>query len=219
LADIIAIDGPAGSGKSTIAKLLAKKIGYSYIDTGAMYRALTLKALREGIDLTDEESLGRLSMNTQLDIRQDISGDIEVMLDGENVAALIRTPELTENVAYIAKVPQVREKMKEIQRSIGLRGRSVFEGRDIGTVVFIDARYKFYIDADFDERVRRRYKELAEKGPVVSYEDVSRDLKIRDEKDMTREVGPLKVADDAICIDTTNLTVCEVVDKIAGYIV
>jgi CMP/dCMP kinase len=218
LTDIVAIDGPAGSGKSTAARLVAKKIGYAYVDTGAMYRALTLKALRESVDFNDEKSLIELSDAAQIDIRSKVSGDIEVMLDGEDVASLIRTPELTECVAYIAKIPRIREKMKHAQRGIGMRGRAVFEGRDIGTVVFPEAAHKFYIDADFDERVRRRHKELVANGPVVSYEDVSRDLSARDHKDLTRSIGPLKAADDAVRIDTTHMTIDEVVDKIVSLI-
>jgi CMP/dCMP kinase len=219
LTDIIAIDGPAGSGKSTVAKLLAEKIGYSYIDTGAMYRALTLKALRKSVDLNDEAKLSELSHSTELDIIPDRSGNIAVMLDGENVASLIRTPELTEKVFYIAKVAAIRSKMKDIQRRIGERGKSVFEGRDIGTAIFPDAKYKFYVDADFNERVRRRHKELVEKGTPTTLDEVSKDLKIRDHKDMTREIAPLKIADDAAVIDTTNLTIDEAVNSIAGYIV
>ena len=219
MSDIIAIDGPAGSGKSTVAKLLAKKIGYAYIDTGAMYRALTLKALREAVDLNDEQKLSELFNSTELDIISDRIADITVMLDYENVTSLIRTPELTEKVAYIARVTAIRERMKDIQRKIGARGKSVFEGRDIGTVVFPDSKYKFYVDADFNERVRRRHKELIDKGISISFDEVSRDLEARDHKDITRKTGPLKVADDAILINTTNMTIDEAVNKIAGYIV
>jgi CMP/dCMP kinase len=219
LTDIIAIDGPAGSGKSTVAKQLAEKIGYSYIDTGAMYRALTLKALRKSADLNDEAQLSELFNNTVIDIIPDDSGSISILLDGEDVAQLIRTPELTEKVFYIAKIGAIRSKMKDIQRRIGRRGKAVFEGRDIGTVVFPDAVYKFYIDADFNERARRRHNELIEKGISTTLDEVSKDLKTRDHKDMTREIAPLKIADDAVVIDTTNLTIDEVVARIAGHIV
>ncbi|MFH1867350.1 MAG: (d)CMP kinase [Candidatus Omnitrophota bacterium] len=216
--DIVAIDGPAGSGKSTVAKILADKIGYTYVDTGAMYRALTLKAQREKTNLNDEEALTRLAEATELDIVSNKAGAIEVLLDGEDVSSLIRTPELTSNVFYTAKVKGVREKMKKSQRIIGERGRSVFEGRDIGTVVFPDARYKFYLDADFTERVKRRHKELLGEGHKMSFEELEKDLQVRDHKDMSREIAPLKCAEDAVYIDTTNMSITEVIDKLTGYI-
>lgn len=218
LNDIIAIDGPAGSGKSTVARLLAQRLGYTYIDTGAMYRALTLKALREKIGLNNEEALTALAEETELDITNDSRAATRVLLDNKDVSLLIRTPELTNNVFYIAKVKGVREKMKENQRRIGDRGRSVFEGRDIGTVVFPSAKYKFYLDADFAERVKRRRKELLEEGHPISYEELEKDLKIRDHKDMNREVAPLKCAEDAVYIDSTNMSIGQVVDKIEGYV-
>lgn len=216
--NIVAIDGPAGSGKSTVAKLLATKIGYNYIDTGAMYRGLTLKAIREGVDLNDEQALTLLAESTELDITDSKSGGIKVMLDGKDVAGLIRTPELTKHVAYVAKVKGVREKMVGCQRSIAARNRCVFEGRDIGTVVFPNAMYKFYIDAELSERVARRCKEMQANGIETSYDELAKDLRIRDHKDMSREIGPLKKAEDAIYIDTTNLSINEVVEKLAGYI-
>ncbi len=216
--NIIAVDGPAGSGKSTVARLLAGKLKYDYIDTGAMYRAFTLKAIREGIDLSDEDALTELAKNTVLDITKDGSGNIKVMLDNEDVASLIRAPELTNKVFYAAKTAGVREVMKESQRRIGGRGKCVFEGRDIGTVIFPHAKYKFYLDADFNERVNRRYKEFVEKKEDVNPEDIRRDLKIRDHKDMTREVAPLSKADNAIYVDTTYLSINEVVDKLAEHV-
>jgi cytidylate kinase len=218
LDSIIAIDGPAGSGKSTVARLLAQKLNFDYIDTGAMYRAFTLKALREGLDLKNGKALIALAEKTELDIRQDAANGIKVMLDNEDVALLIRTPQLTKKVAYIAKIGGVREVMKRNQRRIGIRGRCVFEGRDIGTVVFPEAKHKFYLDADFNERVNRRYKELLKKGQNVLFEDIDKDLKLRDRKDMTREIAPLLRADDAVYIDTTHLNLDEVVGKISGYI-
>jgi len=218
LDNIIAVDGPAGSGKSTIAKLLAKQLGFHYIDTGAMYRAFTLKAINKGLDLTKEQALSLLAAETEIDIINDPEGELKVMLDGEDVASLIRTPELTKNVAHVARVEGVREKMKERQHEIAARRNCVFEGRDIGTVVFPEAKYKFYLDADFNERVSRRFKELKERSQEIVHEEISKDLKIRDHKDMSRQIAPLKRAEDAVYIDTTNMDINEVVDKLASYI-
>jgi len=214
---VIAIDGPAGSGKSTVSKLVAKALGVVYIDTGAMYRALTLKAMRNKVDLKDEGALTGLAKSTEIDLK-DGPGSLKVYLDGEDVAGLIRTPELTNNVKYIARVPGVREEMVKLQRSIGQRRGAALEGRDIGTVVFPDADYKFYLDADPEERARRRHKELVEAGQTVDLADIKKDVISRDESDMTRSVGALKKADDAILIDTTKLSIDEVVKKILSYI-
>lgn len=216
--NIIAVDGPAGSGKSTVARLLARRLKFFYIDTGAMYRAFTLKAIMNDIDLEDKDALFKLAQETELDIINDDALNIKVMLDKEDVTSLIRTPELTNKVAYIARVPEIREIMKLNQQKIGTRGKCVFEGRDIGTVVFPNAKYKFYIDANFSERVNRRHKELIEKGKELSFEDVAKDLKSRDDKDINRKVGPLKQAEDATYVDTTDISIEKVVDKLIEYI-
>ena len=216
--NIIAVDGPAGSGKSTVARLLARRLKFFYIDTGAMYRAFTLKAIMNDIDLEDKDALFKLAQETELDIINDDALNIKVMLDNEDVTSLIRTPELTNKVTYIARVPEVREIMKLNQQKIGTRGKCVFEGRDIGTVVFPNAKYKFYIDANFSERVNRRHKELIEKGKELSFEDVAKDLKSRDDKDINRKVGPLKQAEDATYVDTTDISIEKVVDKLIEYI-
>lgn len=216
--NIIAIDGPAGAGKSTVAKLIAKKLSFTYIDTGAMYRALTLKAIREGLSLEDEDALVDLAKRTSLDIVNDKDKTLKVMLDGENVASLIRTLELTAKVFYLAKVEGVRKEMVKLQRKIGSRGKCIFEGRDITTAVFPKSKYKFYLDAKPEERTRRRHKELIELGQDIKYEDVEKDVKVRDERDKTRKIGPLRLSQDAVYIDTTNMSLEAVVNKVSSYI-
>lgn len=214
---IVAIDGPAGSGKSTVSKLIAKRLGLLYIDTGAMYRALTLKAMRQKMDLEDVEALVRLARTTKVDLEQSLDG-LKVLLDGEDVSGSIRTPELTNNVKFIARIPDVRHEMVQQQRVIGKRSSAVLEGRDIGTVVFPDAKFKFYLDADVAERARRRHKELVEANQRVDLGAIQKDVEKRDDSDMKRDVGALKKADDAIVVDTTALSVDEVVEKILSYI-
>jgi len=213
---VIAIDGPAGSGKSTVSKMLAKRLGLLYIDTGAMYRALTLKAMRLGADLEDEGGLVELARSTDIDLGAD-DGRQVVLLDGEDVAGLIRTADLTNKVKYVARVPGVRQEMVRMQRRMGEKSGAVMEGRDITTVVFPDADYKFYLDADPKERAHRRFKELKASGSPVTLEEIDRDVAARDESDMARSVGALKVADDAIVIDTTDLSIDGVVDKVLSY--
>lgn len=214
---IVAIDGPAGSGKSTVSKLIAARLGLLYIDTGAMYRALTLKAMRQGADLEDGEALTKLARSAKIDLRN-ISGSLKVFLDGEDVSGLIRTPELTNNVKFIARVPGVRQEMVVAQRAIGKRSSAVLEGRDIGTVVFPDARFKFYLDADVEERSRRRHKELLETGQNTELSAIKNDVIKRDESDMKRDVGALKKAPDAVLVDTTDLSIEEVTEKLLSYI-
>jgi len=214
---VIAVDGPAGSGKSTVSKIVAEELGIMYIDTGAMYRALTLKAMRLGLKLEDEGSLINLAMATSVDLKEK-NGCLNVLLDGEEVSKLIRTPELTNNVKFIARVACVRAQMVKLQRAIGERSGAVLEGRDIGTVVFPDADYKFYLDADVKERAHRRHKELVETGRKSSLEEIARDVVIRDESDMKRSVGALKVAPGAVVIDTTHLTIDQVAEKLLSYI-
>ncbi|UCH12931.1 MAG: (d)CMP kinase [Candidatus Omnitrophota bacterium] len=222
LDSIIAIDGPAGSGKSTVARLVAKKLSFTYVDTGAMYRALTLKAIREGINLQDENELANLAKRTALDVTNDKNGNIKVLLDNEDVAGFIRTPELTAKVHYLAGVGRVRKKMVKSQRKIGQRGRCVFEGRDITTVVFPESKYKFYIDASLKERTNRRYKELIETGEInpedKTLDEIETDIRVRDSKDKTRDIAPLRRAEDAIYIDTTDMAIEEVINEVCSYI-
>jgi cytidylate kinase len=211
---IIAVDGPAGAGKSTVSKILAQKLGFLYIDTGAMYRALTLKALEENIDLKDEQQVVSLAGLASIDLINNPDNSLKVLLDGKDVSHQIRQSRITKTVSDIAKIKGVREKMLELQRKLGLRHDAVLDGRDIGTVVFPNADRKFYIDADFKERVRRRYNELKAMGEDVTWEDIDKDLRNRDTMDSTREVAPLKKADDAIYIDTTQMSIEEVADEL-----
>lgn len=215
---VITIDGPAGAGKSTIAKALAQRLHCAYLDTGAMYRALTLKALRKKINLESEEDLIALAKKTSVDIDTDKEGVLKVLLDGENVSELIRSTEVTNSTFYIARTPGVREVMVDRQRQIGSQRSVVVEGRDTGTVVFPKATYKFYLDADFEERAKRRIEELKAKGKKVDETVLANDLKERDTKDFTRSVGPLKKAEDAVSINSTFLSIEQVVEKILGYI-
>ena len=215
---IIAIDGPAGAGKSTVARITAQKLGFLYIDTGAMYRALTLKAIEEKIDVKDLAALIEMARSTVIDLVNNPEGVLKVFLDGEDVSGPIRQPRITRFVSDIARIKGVREIMLGLQRKLGVQRDSVLDGRDIGTVVFPEADRKFYIDADFKERVRRRYAELKEQGQDVTPEDIENDLHNRDKIDSTREFAPLKKAEDALYIDTTNLTIEEVVNKVLSYI-
>jgi len=215
---IIAIDGPAGAGKSTIAKLIAQKLGFLYIDTGAMYRALTLKALNEFIDIKDAESIIKLANNSTIDLTNNSDGSLKVMLDGIDVTREIRQPLITKHVSDLAKIKEVRQVMLKLQRALGERANSVLDGRDIGTVVFPDAQKKFYVDAHFSERVNRRHKELNESGENITWDSVESDLLNRDTIDSTREFAPLKKADDAIFVDTTDLNIQQVVEKVMSYI-
>jgi len=211
---IVAIDGPAGAGKSTVAKLLAQKLGFVYVDTGAMYRALTLKALENNIALHDVSSLAAIARASSIDLINTSSGSLRVLLDGREVTDLIREPRITRVVSDIAKIKEVREVLMELQRKLGGNKDVVVDGRDIGTVVFPRAERKFFLDADFKERIKRRYKELKAAGSLVSAKDVEGDLANRDTIDSTRECAPLKKADDAIYIDTTALSIEQVVDTL-----
>lgn len=211
---IIAIDGPAGAGKSTIAKSVARKLKFLYIDTGAMYRALTLKALEHKINPDDSSAITELAAGTRINLTNNPDGSLKVFLDETDVSKEIRHPRITRFVSDIAKIKQVRQQMLVVQRRLGRAADSVLDGRDIGTVVFPDADKKFYLDADFQERVERRFKELRESCQEISLEDVSADLANRDKIDSTREFAPLKKADDAIYIDTTDMSIDQVVDKV-----
>jgi len=215
---IIAIDGPAGSGKSTVAKLAAKRLRFLYVDTGSMYRAITLKALKEKVGLEDKKALVDLAHRARIELKPACNSSQKVFLDGRDVTGKIRTPKITNSVSYLAKIPKVREQMVKLQRAIGRGKRAVFEGRDIGTVVFPKAEKKFFLDASFKERAKRRHKELKQEGMRISLKKLEQDIRTRDKRDTTRKAGPLKIAKDAIYIDTTNMTIDEVIDAIVAYV-
>ena len=202
---VIAIDGPAGAGKGTFAKALAKKFNLVNIDTGATYRCVALKVLRENISLDDEEKIIEISKNINIDLKEDGT----VLLDGEDVTQEIRSKEVTSVVSPISSIVKVRENLVEIQRNIAAGRDVVMEGRDITTVVFPNADYKIYLDASLEERARRRYKENQEKGIDMTYEEVLDNISKRDYNDMHKEVGSLTRTDDQIYIDSTNLSVDE----------
>jgi cytidylate kinase len=210
---IIAIDGPAGSGKTTVAKLLAENLGISYLDTGATYRALTLKALEMKVNLHSESALRDIAIS--LDIR---FVNKAVYLDNCDVSDKIRTPLIDKNISLIVSYPGVRQAMVNLQRKIAKGKDHVVEGRDITTVVFPKAEFKFYLDAKPEVRAQRRFAELKNKGIKVEFNEVGLDLNKRDEADKTREVGALVLSKDAIYIDTTNLTIEKVVNTLMGYI-
>ena len=215
---IIAVDGPSGAGKSTVARILAKRIGFLYIDTGSMYRALTLKALENNVPIDEPKKIFELACSTKIDLHNNPDGSLSVILDGQDVSLDIRTPKITQFVSDLAKIKEVRQVLVKLQRQLGQKGNCILDGRDIGTVVFPDAQKKFFIDASPQERVNRRFKELRGLGQDVSEDAVSKDLANRDKIDSTREASPLRKAEDAIYIDTTNLSIEQVVDKMTGYI-
>lgn len=211
---IIALDGPGGAGKSTVAKIVSRQLGFLYIDTGAMYRALTLKVIEKGVAVNDTAGIIEIAWNSNIELVNEQDGSLKVFLDGRSVTDEIRQPRITKLVSDIAKIKEVRAVMLELQRKLGSQRDSVLDGRDIGTVVFPNADKKFYIDANFDQRVKRRYKELKESGQEITLNDVENDIRNRDRIDSTREIAPLKKAPDAIYVDTTDMSINEVVEKL-----
>ena len=214
---IVAIDGPAASGKSTTAKMVAKKLEMTYLDTGAMYRAATLALLRSNTDLDDYDSVCQVVDELELEIYDKGSKTI-VKLDGEDISQAIRSLPVTENVSAVSAMKYVRQTMVEIQRNIGKKTNCVVEGRDIGTVVFPDAEFKIFMVADVNMRAKRRFKDLYEMGENRSFQEVLADLKSRDEKDSTRAYSPLQKADEAIEIDTSMLSIDQQVEKIINLV-
>jgi cytidylate kinase len=214
---IVAIDGPSGAGKSTLAKRVAREFGFMYLDTGAMYRALALKVLREGVDLTDEDRMAHLVPLTEIDLAER-AGTLQVFLDGEEVSASIRTPEVSQMASRVSALGVVRRRMLELQRAVGRRGSVVAEGRDIGTVVFPEADVKIYLDASVKERARRRFDELRAAGGPVSLEETRREMEERDRRDSERDLAPLRQAADALAIDSSKLDADEVAARVIGEI-
>lgn len=215
---IIAIDGPSGTGKSTVARLLAKRLGYFYLDTGAMYRSIGLKVVRGKIPWENHSAIIKTARQAKIIFRFSRAGIQKIFLDGKDVTHALRRPEISEAASRVAVIPEVRKVMVSRQRAIGRRGRLVAEGRDIGTVVFPKAPLKIYLTASAAERARRRYEELKKAGHPLSYKEVLHQTRLRDRRDSRRAVSPLKPATDAVRIDNSRLRLSEVFDTIESYI-
>lgn len=214
---IVAVDGPAGSGKGTVTKRIEKELGFLNLDTGATYRCVALQALRENVSLKDEEEIIKIA--NDIDIKINNTGDKDIiLLNGEDVSKEIRTKEVTSIVSQVSAIIPVREKMVEVQRKLANGKNVIVEGRDIGTVVFPNADIKIYLDASEEIRAKRRYEENKQNGIDTTYEEVLENVKMRDYNDMHKKVGALKKADDAIVVDSTNLTIDQVVEKIKDII-
>ncbi len=215
----IAIDGPAGAGKSTIARLVAQELGLRYLDTGAMYRAVTLQALRQGTPLDDEAELMRLITSMDLEIVfQDETGANLVFIDGEEVTEAIRQPEVSDHVSKVSSHGQVRELIVALQKQIGEQGSIVMDGRDIATVVMPDAEWKFFLQASVEERAKRRQRELQQNGHDIDLQELKEQIRRRDYLDSTREISPLCKATGAIELDTTSLGIREVVQRVLDLV-
>ena len=215
---IITVDGPSGVGKSTAARGLAKRLGFLYLDTGAMYRAFGLKTLEMGIPFADRRALERLASRTEVSFRVDPGHRIRVLLDGADVTELIRSPEVSEAASKVATIPGVRRALVRQQQALGAQGRVVAEGRDTGTVVFPDAPLKFFLTANLAERARRRHSDLASAGHQASYAQVVREVERRDRRDRERSASPLRVAQGAIRIDNSNLKSAKVIATMVDYV-
>lgn len=209
----IALDGPAGAGKSTIAKEIAKSRNLVYIDTGAMYRAVTLKILNLDIALENTDAINDILCDIEIDLDEN-----DIYLDKKCVTNEIRTPEINSTVSPVAKIAQVREKMVQLQREIADNKDVIMDGRDIGTFVLLNANYKFYLTASIEERAHRRFLELSEKGFDMTLDQVKKDIAIRDKNDSEREISPLRKAEDAIEVDSTNKSIQEVIKEILSYL-
>jgi CMP/dCMP kinase len=213
---IVAIDGPAGSGKSTVARGVARRLGSTYLDSGALYRTVTLAALENGVDLADGDALGRLAAGSNIELREREDDNVQVLLDGREVSEEIRSPRVTGASSQVAAHRQVREALLAKQRDLIASGDWVVEGRDIGTVVAPDAAIKVFLTADSEERARRRAAELRRRGIEAEAEDVHQAIEQRDRLDSTRSAAPLRAAEDAVTIDTTSLDAAQVIEHVAA---
>lgn len=209
----IAIDGPAGAGKSTIARRVARELSFIYVDTGAMYRAMALYLLRKEVNRDDTEQIGNICQDAEISIEYQ-NGEQIVLLNGENVNSYLRTEEVGNMASVSSAVPRVREKLLSLQRKLAKDMSVVMDGRDIGTTILPDADVKIYLTASSLTRARRRYLELQEKGTVCNLDDIQKDIEERDQRDMSREISPLRQAEDAVLVDSSDLTIQQVVDRI-----
>lgn len=212
----VAIDGPAGAGKSTIAKLVAKEKGYIYVDTGAMYRALAIHFLKKGIAPEDTAGVVGACRDADVSIRYE-NGVQQVYLNGENVTCMLRTEEVGNMASRTSAIPEVREKLLELQRTLARENDVIMDGRDIGTNILPNADVKIYLTASVETRAKRRYDELKEKGEECDLDTIAQDIKDRDERDMNRETAPLKKAEDAVLVDSSYMTIPEVVSEICSH--
>lgn len=212
MADIITIDGPTSSGKNSVGFLLAKRLSYRYIDTGMIYRVGTYLALQENISFSDTQKIAGIFKELNIDIKTDREG-LRIFNNGEDLTGILHSPLVTKNVSIVAAMREVREATKSIQYQLGQAGNTVMTGRDIGSEIFPSARNKFYLTASVEVRAKRRFKQLIEKDPKVKYEDVLTAMKERDQQDKTREVSPLRIPENAIVIDNSNLSIEETVEE------
>lgn len=213
ITQIVAIDGPAGAGKSTVARRVAEKLGFAFLDTGAMYRAATWRAMLHGVDLEDRHALVESTRQMQLEIKED-GGVQQVLVDGRDVTLDIRSPEVTRHIHKLDGIPVLRARLVDLQRRFGARQPTVAEGRDIGTVVFPRAKCKVFLVASLEERAGRRAKELAQRGVTVDFDTLREEIRVRDEQNQTRAESPLRQAQDAVLVDTTELNADQVVERI-----
>ena len=215
---IITIDGPAGVGKTTTAKRLASKLGYQYLDTGAMYRAVTYFFRQNSVDISSESQVKKMLDILNLELDCTSNDDMKLLLDNKNISSLIRSKEITNAVSKVSALQAVRERMVKIQKNTAKNGNFIVEGRDIGTIVFPDAKYKFFLVADYDTRAKRRLKDFKRVNEELNVNKIKQDLTDRDQYDSSRKLSPLKQANDAIVIDTSNCTIDDQVNQIYKHI-